>query len=139
MLILFSVETSNLRLSCASTHSLTHSVTPYCCPYTLLRSSDEKEAAYTTINKLNTEQKKLNEQISRVTNQAASAERDAREKEEAFNRDQESSRRKNELNELLTKCRENENEFDRKVRPHIFGLPSLLSLHVCNISHLSNW
>lgn len=22
---------------------------------------------------------------------------------------------------------------------HIFGLPSFLSLHVCNISHLSNW
>ena len=97
------------------TNSFRHSLLLPLLPYP--RSSDEKEAAYTTINKLNTEQKKLNEQISRVTNQAASAERDAREKEEAFNRDQESSRRKNELNELLTKCRENETEFDRKLTP----------------------
>ena len=62
----------------------------------LTKSSDQKELAYTNINKLNNEQKQLNEKISRVTNQAATAERSAREKEDAYKRDQESTKRKGE-------------------------------------------
>ena len=40
----------------------------------LTKCSDKKEEAYNSINKLNNEQKQLNEKISRVTNQAAAAE-----------------------------------------------------------------
>ena len=48
----------------------------------LTKSSDAKELAYAQINKLNNEQKAINEKISRVTNQASTAERTAREKED---------------------------------------------------------
>lgn len=82
----------------------------------LSKSSDQKEAAYTEINKLNNEQKSLNEQISRITNQAATAERTAREKEDAFNRDQESTRRKDELNEELQKLLDQDKELEKQVR-----------------------
>jgi chromosome segregation ATPase len=82
----------------------------------LSRSSDQKEAAYTDINKLNNEQKSLNEQISRITNQAATAERTAREKEDAFNRDQESTKRKDELNEELQKLLDQDKELEKQVR-----------------------
>ena len=81
----------------------------------LAKSSDQKEGAYTSINKLNNEQKDLNEKISRVTNQAATAERTAREKEDAYKRDQESTKRKNELNDELKKLSEEDKELDRKV------------------------
>jgi hypothetical protein len=84
----------------------------------LAKSSDQKEAAYTDINKLNNEQKDLNEKISRTTNQAATAERNAREKEDAFKRDQESTKRKDELNDELKRLAEQEKEFDKQVRRH---------------------
>lgn len=58
----------------------------------LAKSSEKKERAYSTINKLNNEQKKINEDISRITNQAAAAERNARDKEETFKRDQETTK-----------------------------------------------
>ncbi len=83
----------------------------------LATSSSEKETAYTEINKLNNEQKDLNERISRVTNQAAAAERTAREKEEAYKRDQESSKRKDELNLQLQKYNSEEKELDKKLAP----------------------
>ncbi|KAL7429484.1 hypothetical protein ACHAXM_001722 [Skeletonema potamos] len=83
----------------------------------LATSSSEKEAAYTQINRLNNEQKTLNEKISRVTNQASAAERTAREKEEAYNRDQESSKRKDELNNLLQKCNAEENDLEKRLVP----------------------
>jgi chromosome segregation ATPase len=82
----------------------------------LSKSSDQKEAAYTDINKLNNEQKSLNEQISRITNQAATAERTAREKEDAFNRDQESTKRKDELNEELQRLLDQDKELEKQVR-----------------------
>lgn len=81
----------------------------------LTKSSDQKESAYTNINKLNNEQKTLNEKISRITNQAATAERSAREKEDAFRRDQESGKRKDELNDHLKKLTEQDKEFDKQV------------------------
>jgi len=83
----------------------------------LATSSSEKEAAYTQINRLNNEQKTLNEKISRVTNQASAAERTAREKEEAYNSDQESSKRKDELNNLLQKCNAEENDLEKRLVP----------------------
>ena len=82
----------------------------------LAKSSDLKEAAYTDINKLNNEQTALNENISRITNQAASAEKNAREKEEAFKRDQESAKRKDELNDELKRLAEEDKELDKQVR-----------------------
>lgn len=83
----------------------------------LTKSSDQKEVAYTDINKLNNEQKQINENISRITNQATTAERSAREKEDAFNRDQESSKRKDELNDELRKLTEHDKEFDKQIVP----------------------
>jgi len=83
----------------------------------LATSSSEKEAAYTQINHLNNEQKTLNEKISRVTNQASAAERTAREKEEAYNRDQESLKRKDELTKLLQKYNAEENELEKRFAP----------------------
>eukprot|EP00581_Thalassiosira_minuscula_P014753 CAMPEP_0183721268 /NCGR_PEP_ID=MMETSP0737-20130205/13594_1 /TAXON_ID=385413 /ORGANISM="Thalassiosira miniscula, Strain CCMP1093" /LENGTH=1404 /DNA_ID=CAMNT_0025951247 /DNA_START=143 /DNA_END=4357 /DNA_ORIENTATION=+ len=83
----------------------------------LTKSSDQKEAAYTGINKLNNEQKQLNEKISRITNQAATAERSAREKEDAFKKDQESSKRKDQLNEELKRLTETGNDLDRQLVP----------------------
>ena len=72
----------------------------------LTKSNDAKEAAYTEINRLNGEQKDINDKISRVTNQAAAADRNAREKQDAFTRDQEASKRLDELNQLLGKVRD---------------------------------
>ena len=83
----------------------------------LATASSEKETAYTQINHLNTEQKTLNEKISRVTNQASAAERTAREKEEAFNRDQLSSKRKDELNHLLQKYNAEEKDLEKRFAP----------------------
>ena len=83
----------------------------------LATASSEKEAAYTQINNLNNEQKTLNEKISRVTNQASAAERTAREKEEAYNRDQESSKRKDELNNLLQKYNGEEKDMEKRNAP----------------------
>mmetsp|Transcript_32482 Transcript_32482/g.56581 ORF Transcript_32482/g.56581 Transcript_32482/m.56581 type:complete len:1402 (+) Transcript_32482:134-4339(+) len=83
----------------------------------LTKSSDQKELAYTNINKLNNEQKQLNEMISRVTNQAATAERSAREKEDAYKRDQESTKRKDQLNNDLTKLTELDKELDKQIMP----------------------
>lgn len=83
----------------------------------LATSSSEKEAAYTQINHLNNEQKTLNEKISRVTNQASAAERTAREKEEAYNRDQQSSKRKDELNNLLQKYNTEEKDLEKRFAP----------------------
>lgn len=83
----------------------------------LAKSSDQKEVAYTNINKLNNEQKQLNEKISRVTNQAATAERSAREKEDAFKRNQESTKRKDELNDQLKKLSERDKDIDRQMVP----------------------
>lgn len=83
----------------------------------LAKSSELKEAAYTDINKLNNEQTALNDKISRITNQAASAEKNAREKEEAFKRDQESAKRKDELNAELKRLAEEEKELDRQSLP----------------------
>ncbi len=82
----------------------------------LAKSSDQKEVAYTDINRLNNEQKDLNEKVSRLTNQAATAERSAREKEDLFKRDQESSKRKDELNDELKKLAEEDKELDKQVR-----------------------
>lgn len=82
----------------------------------LAKSSDQKEMAYTDINRLNNEQKDLNEKVSRLTNQAATAERNAREKEDLFKRDQESSKRKDELNYELKKLAEEDKELDKQVR-----------------------
>lgn len=82
----------------------------------LATSSDQKELAYTDINKLNNEQKDLNEKVSRITNQAAAAERNAREKEDLFKRDQESTKRKDELNDELKKLAEEDKELDKQVR-----------------------
>ena len=87
----------------------------------LSKSSDQKEAAYTEINKLNNEQKSLNEQISRITNQAATAERTAREKEDAFNRDQESTKRKDELNEELQRLLDQDKELEKQVRMRMYN------------------
>lgn len=72
----------------------------------LTKSNDAKEAAYTEINRLNGEQKDMNDKISRVTNQAAAADRNAREKQDAFTRDQEAAKRRDELNQLLGKVRD---------------------------------
>jgi len=83
----------------------------------LATASSEKEAAYTQINHLNNEQKTLNEKISRVTNQASAAERTAREKEEAYNRDQLSSKRKDELNNLLQKYNAEEKDLEKRFAP----------------------
>eukprot|EP00571_Detonula_confervacea_P010665 CAMPEP_0172307014 /NCGR_PEP_ID=MMETSP1058-20130122/7955_1 /TAXON_ID=83371 /ORGANISM="Detonula confervacea, Strain CCMP 353" /LENGTH=1404 /DNA_ID=CAMNT_0013019073 /DNA_START=130 /DNA_END=4344 /DNA_ORIENTATION=- len=83
----------------------------------LTKSSDQKEVAYTNINKLNNEQKQLNEKISRITNQAATAERSAREKEDAYKRDQESTKRKDELNDELKKLTAHDKEFDKQILP----------------------
>lgn len=83
----------------------------------LAKSSDQKEVAYTNINKLNNEQKQLNEKISRVTNQAATAERSARDKEDTYKRDQESTKRKEELNEQLKKLSEEDKDLDRQLVP----------------------
>ena len=83
----------------------------------LAKSSYQKEVAYTNINKLNNEQKQLNEKISRVTNQAATAERSARDKEDTYKRDQESTKRKEELNEQLKKLSEEDKDLDRQLVP----------------------
>ncbi|KAL7546129.1 hypothetical protein ACHAWF_016245, partial [Thalassiosira exigua] len=85
----------------------------------LAKSSDQKEEAYNNINKLNNEQKQLvkRKKISRVANQAATAEQNAREKEDAFKRDQESTKRKEELNEQLKRHTEIDNELDREMLP----------------------
>jgi chromosome segregation ATPase len=98
----------------------------------LAKSSDQKEAAYTDINKLNNEQKDLNDKISRTTNQAATAERNAREKEDAFKRDQESTKRKDELNDELKRLAEQEKEFDKQVRRHCHCLET--SPTMCSVS-----
>jgi hypothetical protein len=82
----------------------------------LAKSSELKEAAYKDINKLNNEQTALNVKISHITNQATSAEKNAREKEEAFKRGQESAKRKNELNDQLKILAEEEKELNRQVR-----------------------
>jgi len=83
----------------------------------LAKSSDKKEVAYTNINKLNNEQKQFNEKISRITNQAATAERSAREREDAFKRDQESTKRKDELNNELKKLTELEKDLEKQIQP----------------------
>ncbi|KAL7541621.1 hypothetical protein ACHAXR_011068 [Thalassiosira sp. AJA248-18] len=83
----------------------------------LTKSSDQKETAYTNINKLNNEQKQLNEKISRITNQAATADRNAREKADAFKRDQESTKRKDELNEQLKQLQEEDKDLDKQMVP----------------------
>jgi chromosome segregation ATPase len=106
----------------------------------LAKSSDLKEAAYTDINKLNNEQKDLNEKISRTTNQAATAERNAREKEDAFKRDQESTKRKDELNDELKKLAEQEKEFDRQVRRHCHPISRNVYHSCTNIaSHITRF
>ena len=101
----------------------------------LAKSSDQKEAAYTDINKLNNEQKDLNDKISRTTNQAATAERNAREKEDAFKRDQESTKRKDELNDELKMLAEQEKEFDKQVRRHCHSIETFPT-HVLSILHI---
>jgi hypothetical protein len=85
----------------------------------LAKSSEVKEAAYTDIIKLNNEQTALNDKISRITNQAASAEKNSREKEDAFKRDQESAKRKDELNDELKRLAEEEKELNRQVNRNI--------------------
>ena len=83
----------------------------------LSKHSDSKETYYTSINRLNNEQKQLNEKISRLTNQAAAAERAAREKEDAFKRAQESTKRKDELNDQLKQLTEQDKDADRQMVP----------------------
>ena len=83
----------------------------------LTKSSDAKEAAYAQINMLNNEQKALNEKICRVTNQAATAERSAREKEDAYNRDQVAFKRRDELNEQLAKLADEDKELGKQIVP----------------------
>ena len=73
---------------------------------------DEKDTLTQSITKLNRELSALNEQISRVTNQAAKAEQMARDKEKKFTQEQEASVKKNELNEVIANCTQEE----RKVR-----------------------
>ena len=51
------------------------------------------------------------------TNQAAAAEKNAREKEEAFNRDQVAQKRSDELNETLQKLTEEGNILDKSIHP----------------------
>lgn len=101
----------------------------------LSKSSDQKEAAYTDINKLNNEQKSLNEQISRITNQAATAERTAREKEDAFNRDQESTKRKDELNEELQRLLDQDKELEKQVRKRSLQNPSCVTSQTTDNFH----
>lgn len=97
----------------------------------LAKGSDLKEAAYTDINKLNNEQTSLNDKISRITNQAASAEKNAREKEEAFKRDQESAKRKDELNDELKRLAEEDKELDKQVRnPYVPILSDMSTTHL---------
>lgn len=83
----------------------------------LQKSADAKEQAYYQINKLNNELKSFNEKISRVTNQASTAERTAREKEDTYNRDQAASKRKDELNAQLEKLSEEDRAFEKKIVP----------------------
>merc|ERR1712194_167418 len=83
----------------------------------LTKSSEKKEQSYTNINTLNNEQKKLNETISRITNQAAAAERTAREKEDIFKRDQESTKRKDQLNDELKRLTELKKELETQMVP----------------------
>eukprot|EP00970_Alexandrium_tamarense_P014915 scaffold4488_cov185-Alexandrium_tamarense.AAC.19 len=83
----------------------------------LTKSNDAKEAAYTEINRLNGEQKDINDKISRVTNQAAAADRNAREKQDAFTRDQEASKRRDELNQLLGKLGDDDKELEKSLAP----------------------
>lgn len=51
------------------------------------------------------------------TNQAAAAEKHAREKEEAFNKDQVAKKRADELNETLQKLTEEAKHFDKSINP----------------------
>jgi len=83
----------------------------------LQKSADAKEQAYYQINKLNNELKSFNEKISRVTNQASTAERTAREKEDTYNRDQAASKRKDELNAQLEKLSEEDRALEKKIVP----------------------
>ena len=76
-----------------------------------------------------------NEKISRTTNQAATAERNAREKEDAFKRDQESTKRKDELNDELKMLAEQEKEFDKQVRRHCHSIETFPT-HVLSILHI---
>ena len=57
-----------------------------------------------------------------MQNTAAAAERTAREKEEIYKREQESSKRKNELNDLLQKCSAHEKEIDKQVSSSVTKL-----------------
>eukprot|EP00956_Cyclotella_meneghiniana_P004983 scaffold6162_cov123-Cyclotella_meneghiniana.AAC.1 len=83
----------------------------------IAESGVAKEKAYSEISRLNEEQRQINENISRVTNQAAAAEKHAREKEEAFNKDQVAKKRTNELNDTLQKLAEEAKHYDKSIHP----------------------
>eukprot|EP00804_Cyclotella_cryptica_P027784 CCRYP_009209-RB/>CCRYP_009209-RB protein AED:0.12 eAED:0.11 QI:270/0.73/0.68/1/0.8/0.68/16/153/1414 len=83
----------------------------------ITESSVAKEKAYLEISKLNNEQKSLNEKISRIANQATAAEKNARDKEDSYNRDQIAMKRQDELNELLQKLAVEETSLDKSKHP----------------------
>ena len=71
-----------------------------------------------------------------MQNTAAAAERTAREKEEIYKREQETSKRKNELNDLLQKCSAHEKEIDKQVSSFCYKVSSFYAkiMTICTLS-----
>ena len=67
---------------------------------------DDKDSQMNKISKLNKEMSKLNSDISRLSTQATTAEQLVRDKEAKFAKEQEASKRKQELQETVSACAE---------------------------------